>query len=129
MYNSEIAITASAPHSPPQPRCLRPHLLRQPINHLQQRIAPRCRVLKIHPCLHAFLHDGAIPEHRLQLRPMHMRVYEGQRTLSRVDILEPHLRLTFLRTTNTCLSPSMAVSPSFRSAAIGVPHSLQANST
>jgi hypothetical protein len=70
-------------------------------------------VLKIHPCLHAFLHDGAIPEHRLQLRPMHLRVYEGQRTLSRVDMLEPQLRLPFLRITNTCLSPSMAVSPAF----------------
>ena len=52
--------------APSQPRRLRPHLRRQTLDYLHQGIAPRRWVLKIHPRLHAFLHDGAIREHRLQ---------------------------------------------------------------
>ena len=53
-------------------------------------------MLKIHPRLHAFLHDGAILEHHFQPRLVHLRVNQVQRKLALIDVLELLSRLPFL---------------------------------
>src|SRR5262245_14187348 len=49
------------------------------------------------PCLHAFLHDGAILKYHFQPPPVHLRINQVQRKLALVDMLEPQSPLPFLQ--------------------------------